>query len=118
MLDQSLRILAIPSKKTDTVLISYLSTEEIQAILNVPDIRTRAGISDRAMLNICLAVGLRVSELTGLLLSSVTLQPTPTIRVVGKGRRKVRCPYGGELGWRCGVIYPRQHCSSMHAGKR
>lgn len=62
LLDQSLRILAIPSKKTDTALISYLSTDEMQAILNAPDIRTRAGIRDRAMLHICLAAGLRVSN--------------------------------------------------------
>ena len=92
LLDQSLRILAIPSKKTDTALISYLSTEEMQAILNAPDIRTRAGIRDRAMLHICFAAGLRVSELTGLLLSSVTLQPTPTTRVVGKGRKERALP--------------------------
>lgn len=52
LLDQSLRILAIPSKKTDTALINYLSTDEMQAILNAPDIRTRAGIRDRAMLHI------------------------------------------------------------------
>lgn len=92
LLDQSLRILAIPSKKTDTALISYLSTEEMQAILNAPNIRTRAGIRDRAMLHICFAAGLRVSELTGLLLSSVTLQPTPTTRVVGKGRKERALP--------------------------
>ena len=92
LLDQSLRILAIPSKKTDTALINYLSTDEMQAILNAPDIRTRAGIRDRAMLHIAFAAGLRVSELTGLLLSSVTLQPTPTIRVVGKGRKERALP--------------------------
>lgn len=92
LLDQSLRILAIPSKKTDTALISYLSTDEMQAILNAPDVRTRTGIRDRAMLHICFAAGLRVSELTGLLLSSVTLHPTPTIRVVGKGRKERALP--------------------------
>ena len=52
LLHQSLRILAIPSKKTDTALINYLSTDEMQAILNAPDIKTRAGIRDRAMLRL------------------------------------------------------------------
>lgn len=33
-----------------------------------------------------------MSELTALLLSSVTLQPTPTIRVVGKGRKERALP--------------------------
>jgi site-specific recombinase XerD len=90
VLEQSLRVLAIPSKKTDVPLINYLSISEIQAILNVPDIRTRSGIRDRAMLHLCFVAGLRVSELVGLPLSAVMLQPTPTIRVMGKGRKE-RC---------------------------
>ncbi len=90
VLEQSLRVLAIPSKKTDVPLINYLSISEIQAILNIPDIRTRSGIRDRAMLHLCFVAGLRVSELVGLPLSAVMLQPTPTIRVMGKGRKE-RC---------------------------
>ncbi len=92
VLEQSLRILAIPSKKTDKPLIGYLSMTEMQAILNAPDIQTRAGIRDRAMLHLCFAAGLRVSELTGLLLSAVILQPTPAIKIMGKGRRERSLP--------------------------
>jgi site-specific recombinase XerD len=92
VLEQSLRILAIPSKKTDKPLIGYLSITEMQAILNAPDIQTRAGIRDRAMLHLCFAAGLRVSELTGLLLSAVILQPTPSIKIMGKGRRERSLP--------------------------
>ena len=90
VLEQSLRILAIPSKKTDIPLIHSLSISEMQAILNAPDIRTRAGIRDRAMLHLGFAAGLRVSELVGLLLNAVTLQPVPAIRIMGKGRKE-RC---------------------------
>jgi site-specific recombinase XerD len=92
VLEQSLRILAIPSKKTDKPLIGYLSITEMQAILNAPDIQTRSGIRDRAMLHLCFAAGLRVSELTGLLLSAVILQPTPAIKIIGKGRRERSLP--------------------------
>ena len=49
VLEQSLRILAIPSKRADIPLIRYLSMAEMQAILSAPDVRTRAGIRDRAM---------------------------------------------------------------------
>ncbi|KAA0997408.1 tyrosine-type recombinase/integrase [Paraburkholderia panacisoli] len=91
-LEQSLRIQAIPSKKADIPLISYLSLAEIQAILNAPDVRTRAGIRDRAMLHLCLSAGLRVSELTGLLLCAVNLQPIPMVRVMGKGRKERSLP--------------------------
>src|ERR1039457_5650288 len=38
ILEQSRRILAIPAKRTDTRLISYLSLDEMQALLNTPDI--------------------------------------------------------------------------------
>jgi site-specific recombinase XerD len=92
VLEQSLRILAIPTKKSDTALTKYLRVEEMQALLNAPDIRTRMGIRDRAMLHAGFAAGLRVSELTGLLLRDVTLQPVPAIRVIGKGRKERALP--------------------------
>ena len=63
LLEQSLRIQAIPAKKTDTVLVSFLSPAEMEAVLNAPNITTRIGIRDRAMLHVGLAAGLRVSEL-------------------------------------------------------
>lgn len=92
VLEQSLRILAIPIKKCNTDLINYLSIEEMQAILNTPDICTRVGIRDRAMLHVGFAAGLRVSELTGLLLNDVTFQPLPTVHVIGKGRKERTLP--------------------------
>jgi integrase/recombinase XerD len=92
ILEQSLRILAIPSKRFDMPLIRYLSIAEMEAILNAPDLRTRSGIRDRAMLHVGFAAGLRVSELTGLLLTGVTLQPTPTVCVMGKGRKQRSLP--------------------------
>ena len=60
----------------------------MEAVLNAPNITTRIGIRDRAMLHVGLAAGLRVSELTGLRLSDVTLQPIPTVCVMGKGRKQ------------------------------
>jgi integrase/recombinase XerD len=49
-------------------------------------------IRDRAMLHLGFAAGLRVSELSGLLLTGVTLQPTPTVCVMGKGRKQRSLP--------------------------
>jgi integrase/recombinase XerD len=92
VLDQSLRILAIPSKKSDTPLLRYLSIAEMQGILNAPDLHTRMGIRDRAMLHLGFAAGLRVSELVGLPLNAVTLRPVPAILVVGKGRKERSLP--------------------------
>ncbi len=92
MLEQSRRILAIPLKRTDIPLITHLSMAEMQAILNAPDVRTREQIRDRAMLHLCFSAGLRVSELIGLPLTALTLHPTPSIRVMGKGRKERYLP--------------------------
>jgi integrase/recombinase XerD len=81
LLEQIRRILAIPVKKTDQPLVQHLSVTEMQAILNVPDLRTRIGIRDRAMLHVCFAVGLRMSELLTLPVTALTWQPTPTIQI-------------------------------------
>jgi site-specific recombinase XerD len=91
-LQQLRSILAIPSKRTDEKLVAYLTRAEMQAVLNAPDPRSRDGIRDRAMLHVAFAAGLRVSELIGLRLGDVTLQPQPAIHVVGKGRRERTLP--------------------------
>jgi integrase/recombinase XerD len=91
-IDQIRRILAIPPKKADTRLVRHLTVEEMHAILNAPTPSDWDGVRDRAMLHLCFAAGLRVSELVGLQLGDVTLQPQPSILVHGKGRRERSLP--------------------------
>jgi len=95
-LEQIRRILAIPAKKADTRLVRHLTVEEMQAILDAPSPTTPDGIRDRAMLYLCFAGGLRVSELIGLRVDDVTLQPHPSILVHGKGRRQRYLPLWKE----------------------
>ncbi len=89
-LEQIQRILAIPNKKTDSRLVRHLTAEEMQSILDAPDPTERDGLRDRAMLHLCFAGGLRVSELVGLRLEDLLLQPQASILVHGKGRKE-RC---------------------------
>ena len=89
-LAQVRQVHAIPSKRYEDTLIKHLSRDEIQAILDAPRLGTRLGIRDRAMLHLCFAGGLRVSELVSLPLANVSLRPTPSILVRGKGRKE-RC---------------------------
>jgi integrase/recombinase XerD len=89
-LEQIRRILAIPMKKADTHLVRHLSMEEVQALLDAPQPNDWVGIRDRAMLHLCFAAGLRVSELTSLRLEDLSLHPQASILVHGKGRRE-RC---------------------------
>lgn len=89
-LAQAQQIHAIPGKRHDQTLVRHLTREEVQSILNAPNVTTRLGIRDRAMLHLCYAGGLRVSELVSLPLENLSLQRTPSIRVLGKGRKE-RC---------------------------
>jgi len=89
-MEQIRRILAIPAKKTESKLVSHLTAEEMQALLDAPDPTGWKGIRDRAMLHLCYAGGLRVSELIGLRLDDLKFQSQPSVLVHGKGRRE-RC---------------------------
>ncbi len=95
-LDQARRIHALPMKKTDERLIDYMTHEEIQILLDVPDTTTPAGIRDRAMMHLAFAAGLRVSELVGLRLEDFERLPQPAIHVHGKGRRERLLPLWKE----------------------
>ncbi len=89
-IEQIRRVLAIPSKKAESKLVRHLTSEETQALLDAPDPKGWKGIRDRAMLHLCYGGGLRVSELIGLRLDDLQLQPQPSVLVHGKGRRE-RC---------------------------
>jgi site-specific recombinase XerD len=83
-------VLAIPIKKTESRLVRHLSQEELQSILDEPSLSKPDGVRDRAMLHLCFAAALRVSELVGLRVVDVTLQPQAHVLIHGKGRRQ-RC---------------------------
>ena len=89
-LEQIRRIHAIPTKRHDQALIRHLVMDEVRAILNAPDLTTRLGIRDRAMMHLCFAAGLRVSELVEAMTANLCLQRTPSLLVKGKGRKE-RC---------------------------
>lgn len=119
-LEQIRRILAIPAKKAAMPLVRHLTVEEMQAILNAPDPANRIGIRDRAMLHLCFAGGLRVSELIGLHLNDLNLQPNASVLVHGKGRRQRCLPLWKEtasalrawLAVRGTVLVPELFCNA------
>ena len=95
-LDLALQVRAIPHKRTDKPLIDWLDQHEMQAILDAPDIRTIPGLRDRAMLHLCYAAGLRVSELTALTLGDLSVTRPESVRILGKGRRERELPLWQE----------------------
>lgn len=86
------RVLAIPAKRYDKQLCSFLTTAEIDALLDAPD-RTRwEGRRDRALLLVAVQTGLRLSELTDLDCGDVSLGTGAHVRCLGKGRKHRAVP--------------------------
>jgi integrase/recombinase XerD len=76
-----------------------LTAEEIEALLASPVTSTTLGLRDRAMFETLYATGLRVSELVGLTVERVRLDPG-YVRVVGKGRKERLVPLGeSAVSW-------------------
>jgi integrase/recombinase XerD len=84
------RVLAIPPKRCDRALVSFLDEQEIEALLAAPDTSRWIGRRDHALLLVAIQTGLRVSELTGLRCGDLHLGHGAHIRCVGKGRKE-RC---------------------------
>lgn len=81
----------IETPKKPKHLPNCLTEEEIDALLEVPDLSTPSGIRDRAMLETMYASGLRVSELLNLKRGQVNLNKC-IITVFGKGAKERKVP--------------------------
>lgn len=92
LLDHCRQVLALPSKRFERRMIEYLSETETGALLAAPDIATRRGRRDRALLLLMVQTGLRVSELTGLDCGDLDLGTGAHVRLRGKGRRQRSTP--------------------------
>jgi len=81
------RVLAIPLKRADRAIVTFLDENEIEAVLAAPDRSTWTGRRDHALLVLAIQTGLRASELTGLRCGDVQLTTGPNVRCAGKGRK-------------------------------
>ena len=89
----------IDSPKIGRPLPKSLTEEQVEKLLQSPDVATHYGLRDRAMLETLYATGLRVSELVGLTLSQVSLTQG-VVRVIGKGDKERLVPMGEEaISW-------------------
>lgn len=81
------QILSIPVKKTMKPIINYLTVDGIKALLSEPDISTRSGRRDLALLSLMYSSGARVQELIDLTPSMIRLDDPCTIKLIGKGQK-------------------------------
>jgi integrase/recombinase XerD len=84
------RVLAIPQKRFDRDLVSFLTRDEIDALRGAVDTSSWRGRRDYALLTLAVHTGLRVSELITLRTDDFTFDTTAHVRCRGKGRKE-RC---------------------------
>ena len=86
------QVLAIPQKRSQKNLRSFLTQVERDALLAAPDRSTWLGRRDHLLLAVALRTGLRVSELTGLRRQDVELGTGAHLKCLGKGRKRRDTP--------------------------
>ena len=80
-------ILSIKSKKPKAPEMAYLTIEGLKLILRQPDLKTRKGKRDFALLGLLYDSGCRVQELIDLTPSCFRFDETATVRLLGKGNK-------------------------------
>jgi integrase/recombinase XerD len=83
----------IETPKLPRLLPDTLSEQDVECLINAPDVDIPLEMRDRTMLEVLYACGLRVSELTQLTTANIFLNQG-MIRVMGKGNKERLVPLG------------------------
>jgi integrase/recombinase XerD len=86
-------MLNLESPKTRRRLPVYLRMEDVDRLLNQPDLSTPYGLRDHAILEVLYSTGLRVSELVNLKVSDLEMR-MGCLRCIGKGDKERLVPVG------------------------
>ncbi|MGC2422489.1 MAG: site-specific tyrosine recombinase XerD [Candidatus Acidiferrales bacterium] len=86
---------SIESPKFRQSLPHFLSVEEVERLLRQPDTSTVQGIRDRAMIELMYSTGMRVSELCGVQVMDLQMDPG-CLRCIGKGNKERLVPVGRQ----------------------
>lgn len=86
------RVLAIPPKRFERELVTFLTEQEADALLAACDPTTWTGRRDQTLLVLAIQSGLRISELAGLTCTDVVVSAGAHVHCIGKGRKERRTP--------------------------
>jgi len=89
------RVLAIPAKRHERALVTFLTEEEANALLAAPECSTWTGRRDHAIIMLALQSGLRASELVQLSCGDIHLGAGAHVNCLGKGRKRRVTPLIG-----------------------
>lgn len=84
----------LENAKAESRLPEVLTIAEVDKLLSAPDLSTKTGYRDLAMLEVLYATGLRVSELVGLNMGDI--DPLGFVRCLGKGDKERIVPIGSK----------------------
>jgi len=90
--DDIARVLAIPTKRADQTVVTFLTDPEAEALITSPDRSTRTGRRDHAIITLAIQTGLRATELVTLTHGDVHLGTGAHLRCHGKGRKDRTTP--------------------------
>ncbi|MGZ5576609.1 MAG: site-specific tyrosine recombinase XerD [Methylobacter sp.] len=80
-------------------LPASLSEQDVELLLDAPEVSNALGFRDRTMLEMLYATGLRVSELVNLKFEQISFRQG-LVRIIGKGNKERLVPVGEEaMGW-------------------
>lgn len=85
----------ISNPKLEKKLPKYLTINEIETILNVPDMNDKVGIRDAFILELLYVSGIRVSELVNIKLNDIE-ESQRRIKILGKGNKERYVLYGSR----------------------
>lgn len=101
------RALAIPTKRFDRPLLGFLSRAEIEALLAAPVRSTWSGHRDHVLFTTLYNTGARVSEIIGVRVADLVLEPVAHVRLHGKGRKDRTVPLWKSTAKRLKEWLPR-----------
>lgn len=81
------RVLALPYKRTERAFVTFLTADEITALLDAPDQTRWIGRRDYTLLAVMAQTGLRVSEVVALRVGDIHLGAGAHVRCQGKGHK-------------------------------
>lgn len=82
------RVLAIPPKRHQRKIVTWLTDPELEAIASACDPATWTGRRDRALIVLAAQTGLRISEITSLDCADIHLGVGAHVTCTGKGRKQ------------------------------
>ena len=86
----------VSNPKVERKLPKYLEYNELEKLVNTPDIKTDMGIKDALILEMLYSTGIRVSELVNIKINDID-KKNKEIRILGKGSKERIVLFGNVL---------------------